>query len=80
VQFLLYQFFKLYVDSSPGYLCTDGVINDGDRRLPGSSIVENEYPIYATCVFACKLRCTNKRRLGFNAQSSGIFFQCRRST
>jgi hypothetical protein len=29
-----------------------GVINDGNPRLPGSAIAENEYPIYAPCVFA----------------------------
>lgn len=27
-----------------------GVINDGNPRLPGSAIAENEYPIYSSCV------------------------------
>jgi hypothetical protein len=44
-----------------------GVINDGDQRLPVNVVAKNEYPIYAACIFACKLRCTNMRRLGFSA-------------
>jgi hypothetical protein len=50
VQFFLYQLFWLTVD-----ICVQmfgGVINDGNPRLPGSAIAENEYPIYAPCVFA----------------------------